>query len=159
MIHELFIRQVDVFVNQKKPGSQIDKEIVSYARQRDPESKTPLIVVMDGALALWTLIAGVLKRIEYTGILDIIHVVEYLWKVANAVYGERTPEGRKWVYDNLLLIMKGRVQWVIGGLKNMIKEGEKTLSAAQSESITTTITYFNNHRKWMHYALIHHQKK
>ena len=135
----------------ERPRSEVVTEIVSYARERDPESKTPLIVVMDGALALWTLIAGVLKGFEYTGVLDIIHVVEYLWKVANAVFGEKTPEGRKWVYDNLLLIMKGRVKWVIGGLKHMIKEGEKTVSAAQSESITAAITYFNNHHKWMHY--------
>jgi hypothetical protein len=49
--------------------------------------------------------------------------------------------------------MKGRVQWVIGGLKNMIKEREKAkiLGAAQSESITAAITYFKNHHKWMHY--------
>ena len=35
----------------------------------------------------------------------------------------------------------------------MIKEREKakTLSAAQSESMTAAITYFNNHHKWMHY--------
>ncbi len=43
------------------------------------------VVVMDGALHLWTLIASVLKGVDYTGILDIIHAVEYLWDVANAL--------------------------------------------------------------------------
>ena len=52
----------------ERPRSEVVTEIVNYARQRDPESKTPLIVVMDGALALWTLIAGVLKDVEYTGV-------------------------------------------------------------------------------------------
>nr|WP_207680170.1 hypothetical protein [Desulfonema magnum] len=133
----------------ERPRSEVMTEIVNCARQRDPENKNPLVVVMDGALSLRTLIAEILNGVEHTGIPDIIHVTEYLWKVANAVFGERTPEGRKWVYDNLLLILKGRVQWVIGGLEHMMGEG--TLSAARTESVKTAIRYFKNHQEWMHY--------
>lgn len=135
----------------ERPKSEVVTEIVRCARQRDPESNSPLVVVMDGALSLWTLIATVLKGFEYTGVLDIIHVTEYLWKVANAVFGERTPEGRKWVYDNLLLILKGRVQWVIGELERMLREGKDTFTATQTESAETAIRYFKNHQEWMYY--------
>ena len=56
----------DSMASLERPRSEVVTEIVSFRcpgrAGSDPESKTPLIVVMDGALALWTLIAGVLKR-------------------------------------------------------------------------------------------------
>ena len=104
---------------------------------------------MDGALHLWTLIVTVLRGVHFVGILDIIHVVEYLWKVANALYGEKSPEGQQWVYDHLLSILQGRVGGVIGGLKQTLSK--RKLKAAQRKVLGDTIRYFQNHRRWMHY--------
>jgi hypothetical protein len=53
------------------------------------------------------LLALVLKGMEYTGILDIIHVVEYLWKAVNALYGEKGSGNKQWVYDHLVSILEG----------------------------------------------------
>ncbi|MCI5227477.1 MAG: hypothetical protein D3918_12665 [Candidatus Electrothrix sp. AX2] len=50
---------------------------------------------MDGALYLWNTIALALGSIHWIGVLDIIHVVEYLWKVGNSLY-ERMPSLEKW---------------------------------------------------------------
>jgi hypothetical protein len=65
---------------------EVVKQIVDDAQKRDPEHKRPWVVVMDGALHLWTLVARMLKAVDYVGILDIIHVVEYLWKASNALH-------------------------------------------------------------------------
>lgn len=77
------------------------KEIIRDAKDRNQDSKRPLVAVMDGALGLWKLLALLLKGKNWVGILDIIHVTEYLWRVVNALYGESTVEGKKWVYDHL----------------------------------------------------------
>jgi hypothetical protein len=126
-------------------------EIVKDAERRDPEKQRPWVVVMDGALHLWTLIASVLNGIDYTGVLDIIHVVEYLWDAANALdKGEKTDR-HKWVYDRLLSILNGNVGRVIGGLKQIITKNKKRLTNAQIQELERVITYFKNHKKWMKY--------
>lgn len=129
---------------------EVIREIAGYARQRDPENKRPWVVVMDGALNLWNIVATVLSGIAYVGILDIIHVTEYIWGVANALHGENTPKGRAFVYDNLLEILKGRVDGVVCEWEGIL-EGPKKLKKNQKEALEDAIRYFKNHRQWMRY--------
>lgn len=140
------IRRMASLERSKK---EVVEEIVADAINRDPEHKRPLVVVMDGALHLWNLVAKTLSRIDFVGILDIIHVVEYLWKAANALYGEQTPKGKQWVYNHLLSILQGRVGWVIGGLKQTLSK--QRLKAVQRRALEEIIRYFENHREWMKY--------
>jgi len=79
----------------------------------------------------------------------LIHVKEYLWKVGNGFYGECTSEGKKRVYDNPVMILKGRVVWVTGGLKRILRENK--LKASQRQVIPVGIRYFENHQKRMRY--------
>lgn len=133
----------------ERSREEVMHEIVDYGRKRDPENKLPLCVVMDGALDLWKKADMVLCGIEYVGILDIIHVTEYLWDTANAIYGEKSAEGKRWVYDNLQLILKGGVGLSIGGLNRALQEQQNKQN--QQESIKATIRYFENHQQWMQY--------
>ncbi len=135
----------------ERTKAEVMEEIVNDAKKRDPDYKRPWVVVMDGALCLWTSIALVLSGIQWTGIIDIIHVVEYLWKVGNALHGEKTQKSKKWVYDHLLSILQGRTGRVIGGLKQTLKKREKQLSKTQKKAINAVITYFDNHKEWMKY--------
>jgi hypothetical protein len=127
----------------------IVEEIVNDGKRRNPEGKKPWAIVMDGALSLWSMVASVMFGIDYVGILDIIHVVEYLWKAGNALKGEKNPETTGWVHKQLLSILKGNVGRVIGGLKQSLKKNK--LSDSKRESIEEVIRYFENHRQWMKY--------
>jgi hypothetical protein len=104
---------------------------------------------MDGALCLWTILTSLLKGMNWVGILDIIHVTEYLWRVGNALYGENTEQGKEWVYDHLIAILQGRVGRVIGGLKQALKK--RKLRKSHRKALQDAIMYFENHRKWMRY--------
>lgn len=133
----------------ERSKQDVVEEIVDDAQRRDPNHKRPWVVVMDGALHLWALVSGVLKGVNYVGILDIIHVVEYLWQVANTLYGEKNPQGQQWVYDHLLSILKGKVGRVIGGLKQSLSK--QKLKKSQQKVLEEAIRYFKNHKKWMQY--------
>jgi hypothetical protein len=134
----------------ERSKEDVMKEILKDVKTRDPNSKRPLVAVMDGALCLWTLLSSLLAGLNWVGILDIIHVVEYLWNVGNALHGENTQEGKKWVYDHLLAILQGRVGRVIGGMKQVLSKRKK-LKSSQRKALKDTIRYFENHRKWMRY--------
>lgn len=140
------IRRMASLARSKK---EVVKNILQDAMKRTSNNNEPMIVVMDGALALWVLITTMLTGVKWVGILDIIHVAEYLWKVGNALYGEKTPESRTWVYKHLLAILEGRVGRVIGGLKQT--KTKRALTASQKKAINKAIKYFENHWGWMRY--------
>ena len=133
----------------EKSKQAVVEEIVGDAMIRNKDNKRPLVIIMDGALSLWALILKVLCGIDFIGILDIIHVSEYLWNVGNSLYGENTEEGKKWVYRQLLSILQGEAGRVIGGMKQMLKK--RKLKASQRKAIEAAIKYFENHKKWMKY--------
>ncbi len=133
----------------ERSREDVIEEIVREAKRRNAENVRPWVVVMDGALCLWNAIFRELTGINWVGILDIIHVVEYLWKVGNALHGEKTPQAEKWVYDHLLAILQGRVGRVIGGLKQVVIK--RDLNKSQLKAINEAISYFGNHRQWMKY--------
>jgi len=134
----------------ERSKEEVMKEIIADAKNRPPNNQRPLVAVMDGALCLWTLLSTLLRGMNWVGILDIIHVTEYLWKVGNALYGENTKEGRKWVHRHLVAILEGRVGRVIGGLKQVLNKRKK-LKSGQRKALQDAISYFENHREWMHY--------
>jgi len=146
---EVKAQNVRRLASLKRPKQEIVEELVQDASARDPGHKRPWVVVMDGALGLWSLISRTLGAIEYVGILDIIHVIEYLYLAGNTLYGEKNAKTKKWVYDRLVAILQGRVGAVIGGLKQSISK--RKLTKRKIDSLKTVIRYFENHRMWMKY--------
>jgi len=145
-VHAQNVRRMASLERSKE---EVMEEIIQDARNRQTDGKGPLVAVMDGALGLWSLLTTLLVGVNWVGILDIIHVSEYLWKVANAIHGEMTKEGKEWVYTHLVSILQGGVGRVIDGLKQMLsKEG---LKMSQKKELSDAITYFENHRDWMRY--------
>ena len=135
----------------KRPKRDVMKEIIKDVEKRDPSNSRPVVVLMDGALGLWNLILILLAdwKNPVTYILDIIHVRDYLWDVANALFGEKTPEGKIWVQQKLEQILNGGVGYVIGGLKQTLTKRE--LKGSKRKVVQKAITYFTSHKQWMKY--------
>jgi hypothetical protein len=143
------------YASLERPKTEVYETIKADAERRDPKHERPLVVLLDGAHGLMTLalpaFSGVWSNAFF--ILDVIHVTEYLWDVANALFGEKTPEGRQWVQEKLTEILKGRVGYMIGGLRQMLDSSKRkhNLKQSQRKAIQEAITYFDNHRDMMHY--------
>jgi hypothetical protein len=135
----------------ERSKEEVFNEIIEDSRKRRADDSGPVIAVMDGALCLWTLLAKVMAETPCVGILDVIHVTEYLWKVANALYKEGSGLGQKWVYDNLLLVLQGRVDSVIEKMERLLEN--KKLKKNKRDALNECVRYFENHRDWMKYDL------
>lgn len=142
-------RNVRRLASLERKKEDVVSEIVDDALSRDPNHEKPWILVMDGALALWSLVSRKLRGIDYVGVLDIIHVVEYLWLAGNTLHGENNPTTTRWVFERLVAILEGRVGNVIGGLKQSLTK--RKLSKNKEKSLREVIRYFENHRQWMRY--------
>jgi hypothetical protein len=133
---------------QTKP--QVMECIKADAERRDPQHRTPLVVLLDGALGLWRLATQLFKPWKrVTFVLDIMHVVGDLWSAANALCGEGSKVGKRWVQQKLTEILRGRVGYVIGGLRQILTKPR--LRKSVREALANAITFFHNHRRWMPY--------
>jgi hypothetical protein len=109
-----------------------------------------LVILLEGALGLWRLAPQLFKPWKrVTCVLDILHVVGSLWSAANALFGEQSKAGKRWVQQKLTEILRGRVGDVIGGLRPILTKQRRR--KAVRETLATVITFFHHHRRWMPY--------
>jgi hypothetical protein len=141
------VRRVASLVRTKQA---VMERIKADAERRDPQHRKPLVILLDGALGLWRLAPPLFKPWKrVTCVLDILHVVGYLWSAANALFGEQSKVGQHWVQQKLTEILRGRVGYVIGGLRQILTK--QRLRKSVRETLAKVITFFHNHRRWMHY--------
>jgi hypothetical protein len=113
-------------------------------------AETPLICVMDGAKCLWTYVQDVFKNIQNKVlILDIIHVLEYIWLIAHVKYEGKPAEAKQYVYDKLILILQGKVASYILELQNELLGG--SWKESHQKTFKKVIIYLKNHKSYMKY--------
>jgi hypothetical protein len=143
------VRRVASLVRTKQAVMELIK---ADAARRDPLHRQPLVILLDGALGLWRLAPQLFKPWKrVTCVLDIMHVVSYLWAAANALFGEASQAGKHWVQRKLTEILRGRVGYVIGGLRQILTK--QRLRKSVRETLAKVITFFHNHRRWMQYDM------
>jgi hypothetical protein len=126
------------------------ERIKADVERRDPQHRKPLVVRLDGALGLWRLATTRFKPWKrVTCVLDIMPVVGYLWAAANALCGESSKDGRRWVQAKLTELLRGKVGYVLGGLRQILTK--RRLRKSVRETLAHVITCFHNHRRWMPY--------
>ena len=91
------------------PWDVID-EAFKEAKRLDPRRDKHWVALIDGHCDQ---LEGVLECIGRAGckvtvILDIIHVLEYLWGAGTALHGEGTPESQAWVTERLRGLLEGK---------------------------------------------------
>jgi len=130
------------------------EELVHRILQRDPTKSKPIVALIDGEKALESELisslneAGQIDRLDCV-ILDVIHMIEYLWKAGTSLYGEKGKARLLWVRTQGLSILKGNVGRVIGALRQMIVKND--LKKSTQNVLNTVITYFMNHKHMMKY--------
>lgn len=116
--------------------------------QRDPAGNKPLVCLMDGDRHLWSL------QQEYLpgaiGILDLFHVMEYLWLAAHCFHREASLEAEDWVDRHLKMLLENKVDSVRGLLQRAINH--QPLNKTKLEHLRKVYRYFTTNRKRMRYG-------
>ena len=118
--------------------------------ERDPDGNRTVICLTDGEKALRQEQKEWLPRA--IGILDIWHVIEYLWDASYCLHAEGSPAARQWVEDRLRSLLEGKVGYAIGYLRRVHNDLRARGSPpAKRRPLTRAITYFENNRQYMKY--------
>jgi hypothetical protein len=133
-----------------RPKQKVLESLIDDATRRDPARQRPLAVLLDGALGWWGLVTKSFKGWEnVTFVLDLMHVVGYLWAAANALFREGSEEGKRWVQAKLTQILRGRVGYVSGSRKQTL--AKRKLRPSSREALRSVIRFLHNPRRWMQY--------
>lgn len=122
--------------------AQLGVEVESRARRRNK----PIVCLMDGERALWAAMRQWLPE-QTVGILDLYHVMEYLWKAAHCFHAEKSDEAEDFVTDRLRMLLEGKVGYLIGGLRRKVA----SLCGIKRKRLLTVIGYLENNRSHMRY--------
>ena len=123
------------------------ERLVRRVAQREGAHIQQRAALTDGDGALQMRILS--KFPDFELVLDIIHVSEYLWNAANALFGETHPDRTAWVQDQLLQILSGRTTAVIQTLESLVQD--PSTSPAQHQVMNTTIGYYRRNLPYMRY--------
>ncbi len=108
-----------VWASLEKSREDVIREIFEEGLRRDPENSKKWVCLVDGDPNQLRNISRQIGKssVNAVVILDIIHVIEYLWKAARVFHDEAGRTTEKWVSERLLEILRGKAGPVAGGMR------------------------------------------
>jgi hypothetical protein len=108
-----------VWASLEKEPAQVVEDMFAEAERRDPQRRKSWVALVDGNETQLRLIkeAAARRGVQVPIVLDVIHVIEYLWKAAYCFHAEATAEAETWVTERLLEILRGKSSDVAAGIR------------------------------------------
>jgi hypothetical protein len=128
-------------------------KVVDQADRRDPGHARTWIALVDGdnyQIGLFQAAAAA-RGITLAILVDFIHVLGYLWKVAWCFHPPRDPAMEDWVTAQALDILHGRVTEVIARITRLAAEHPPEPGSEHARNIGKTLSYLQNKQAFMDY--------
>lgn len=138
------------YVATRKGIDAFQRQLYAEALQRGLLQAELVLIIADGAIWIWNIaddrFKGAIQRV------DLHHVQEHLWTLADEIYGRNTVDAKEWIQPlrSWLERRNDGAMDVINGLEGM-KTTVSTLPEKQSEAIDREIHYFREHQSRMDY--------
>jgi len=136
-----------VWASLSKSKAEVLQAVAAEVKRRDPRTRKTQVAVTDGERALQYGVKRALPKIML--ILDLLHVLEKLWAVAHALYGEGSPEAETWVKQHVLLILRGQVRAVVRGIRQSATK--RRLKGLKRHTLVSVAKYLYRNRDRMKY--------
>jgi len=115
--------------------------------RRDPHRRHTWVMVTDGERALQRRVAATFAGV--TLVLDLLHVLEKLWKAAYVFHPEGSPQAEAFVRERAERILTGQVSQVVKGLRQMVTK--RRLTGVKAKTLLDVAGYYYNNRERMRY--------
>lgn len=142
-----------VWASLEKEADEVIREVFKEALARDPDQKKKWVALVDGEEKQIRLLQRIAREmnVKLTIVLDIYHVLEYLWKAARVFHPESKAKQEVWVEDRLLSVLQGKAGHVAAGIRRSITL--RNLDANTRENAVKCIGYLKNHTDFLKYNI------
>ncbi len=140
-----------VWASIEKDAGCVIGQMFSEADKRDPERKRQRVVLIDGN-------QDQIKKIESTAttlnvsiviLMDFIHVLEYLWKAAHALFESDSKEIEAWVKSAAIKLLNSQISLVTKDIR--CRATKQNLTEEQRKPVEQCAQYLLNNRQRLDY--------
>jgi hypothetical protein len=123
----------------------------SQAEARDPAHARTWVVLIDGDRHQIELIEAEAARRNITVhlVIDLVHVLEYLWAAAWCFHARDDPAAEDWVAVQALAVLAGRARQVTSSLT--AQADQHGLTESQQAGVDTCARYLDNNKEYLRY--------
>lgn len=143
--------QKRVWASLEKEPDQVIGQALEEAFYRDPSGKKNWVALVDGNKPQICYFKRMAKQndLDLTLIIDIVHVIEYLWKAGRVFEPESGPELQGWVRHRILEVLRGKAGLVAGGMRRSATRHQ--LSNKEREPVDTCANYLLTYSPYLRY--------
>ena len=140
-----------VWASLEREAWEVVADATLEAEHRDPEHVKPWVVLVDGAeMQLANARAAAAARgVDVTVIVDIIHVVEYVWKAAHAFHRAASPELACWAWTRVQRVLEGKARTVASSIRRAATVAG--LSPEARKPVDTCAGYLRKYAQYLQY--------
>ena len=140
-----------VWASLEKTPEDVLEQAFREAACRDPEAEKAWVALVDGNRKQIHLLRHIARKraLKLTIIVDVVHVIEYLWDAGRVFCPESGPALENWVQTRLLNILHGKAGYVAGGLRRSATL--RNLDAKSRKPVDDCARYLLNHTPYLKY--------
>jgi hypothetical protein len=140
-----------VWASLAKAPRKVIREAFEEALRRDLMRRKTWVALSDGNKTQLKELRRAAREfgVKLVVVVDMIHVLEYLWKATTAFNKEGTPEAERWVSERLLEILRGKAGIVAGGIRRSATRRE--LCQEDRRPADACAKYLLKHKRFLRY--------
>lgn len=126
-------------------------QIFEQAERRDPDHERTWVALVDGNAHQITRITAEAKQRKVTVavVVDLVHVLEYLWSAAWCFHKEGDPAAEQWVNDKALAVLDGKAGIVAAAIRRTATK--RNLAPDKRRNSDRAATYLLNKKRYLDY--------
>jgi hypothetical protein len=140
-----------VWASLEKSPEEVIAQMFQEAEYRDPQHQRTWAVMVDGNKTQIRLLRKMArnKGMDLTIIVDLIHVMEYLWAAGRAFHLEGSEQLERWVLKRALEILRGNGSRVAGGMRRSATR--RALPCAKRKAVDICARYLVTYSPYLNY--------
>lgn len=140
-----------VWASVAKEPEEVIAEAFEEALRRDPDRTKGWGALVDGNKHPIKLLRRYAKqhKVQLTIILEVIHVVEYLWKAAWAFFPKGCLQAEAWVRERFLEVLRGRGSYVAAGIRRSATR--RSMASSTRKPIDACADYLLKYQRFFRY--------
>ena len=140
-----------VWASLEQEPREVLQEAFREALQRDRQGNQRWVAVVDGNKTQLTILKELAQHhgVQLTIVLDIFHVLEYLWKAGHALAAEGSAELEQWVLHRLGRVLEGRARHVAAGMRRSATK--RRVATRKREPVDRCANYLLKYQGYLAY--------
>lgn len=132
-------------------AAEVIAKIFDEAEHRDPNHQRCWVALVDGNNHQIARIEAEAhaRTVGVTIVIDLIHVLEYLWGAGWSFFAEGDPDVEAWVHDKALAVLQGKARQVAAGIRR--RATTLGLNTTERKNADACANYLTNKAPYLDY--------